>query len=87
MTREARNIRLFQSFPKDSGIVKQEDSENGSCHYQFERSDVNMVVVPNEEIRKKLQEYFYEISSSDRRMEQFKKNMLPIISYDDLHKW
>lgn len=82
-----REWRLVPTkYAVDSGIVEIDNSDN-SHYYKFKRSDVNMVVVPNEEMRKRLQEYFYNISIEDKRLLQYKENMLPIINYDDLHKW
>lgn len=67
------------------GIV---EGSSGVAHYKFNRSDVNMVVVPNEDIRIKLLNYFLDIpNDSEERLVQFKENPLPIIHYDDLQKW
>ena len=66
------------------GIV----DERNVANYKFNRSDVNMVVVPNEDIRVELLDYFLKIpNDSEERLVQFKKNPLPIIHYDDLQKW
>lgn len=60
----------------------------GLMFYKFRREDVNMVVVPNEEMRKIVLEYFEGlISSQDARERTFGENPPPIISYDDLLKW
>ena len=57
-------------------------------YYKFKWNDVNMVVVPNEDIRIKLLNYFLNIpNDSEERLIQFKENPLPIIHYDDLQKW
>ncbi|WMJ09133.1 abortive infection system antitoxin AbiGi family protein [Nitrosomonas sp. sh817] len=67
------------------GIVNEISNE---AYYKFNRSDVNMVVVPNEDIRIKLLNYFLNIpNDSEERLVQFKENPLPIIHYDDLQKW
>ncbi len=69
-----------------SGSVRYGDE--GLMFYKFEREDVNMVVVPNEEMRKIVLDYFEGlINSQDARECAFGKNPPPIISYDDLLKW
>ena len=56
--------------------------------YKFKRSDVNMIVVPNDEIRSLVLDYFLsQKSSNDPRLKSFGDNPLPIINYDDLHRW
>jgi hypothetical protein len=62
----------------------------GLMFYKFEREDVNMVVVPNEEMRKIVLDYFEGLISSPNtsaREHAFGENPPPIISYDDLLKW
>ncbi len=64
------------------------DEKNNVAHYKFNRDDVNMVVVPNEEMRTLVLNHFLNLpDSGDERMNQFRKNPLPIIHYDDLQKW
>ncbi|WP_297323756.1 abortive infection system antitoxin AbiGi family protein [Nitrosomonas sp.] len=63
-------------------------SDNNSFYYKFNRKDVNMVVVPNEEMRSTVLDYFLSLrSSDDSRLQDFGANVLPIINYDDLQKW
>lgn len=62
--------------------------EKGLMFYKFQREDVNMVVVPNEELRKVVLVFFEELAESQNAREQkFGENPPPIISYDDLIKW
>lgn len=56
--------------------------------YNFNRSDVNMIVVPNEDMRLMVFDYFLSLrTSSDERLKQYGINPLPVINYDDLHRW
>lgn len=66
--------------------VKAEEGE--CCYYSFRRKDVNMVVVPNEEMRGAVLEYFLSLrASEDGRLKEFGENPLPVINYDDLQRW
>jgi len=61
---------------------------NGFGYYRFKRKDVNMIVVPNEEMRTCVLDYFLSLKqSTDVDLQEFGKNPLPIINYDDLQKW
>jgi hypothetical protein len=69
-----------------SGSV--ELGEGGSIAYKFNRSDVNVVVTPNDEIRTDVLKYFLNLKDDpDPRLKAFSENPLPVITYDDLHKW
>lgn len=62
--------------------------ESVSSYFSFEKKDVNMIVVPNEEIREMVVEYFIDLrKSDDERLRQFGLNILPVVNYDDLHRW
>jgi len=62
--------------------------ESDSFYYRFERSDLNMVVVPNDEMRTLVLDYFLSLrTSTDQRLRRFGDNPVPIINYDDLHHW
>jgi hypothetical protein len=70
-----------------SGAAKREEAGDHFL-YPFERSDVNMVVVPNEEIRSDVLEYFIGLrQSDDERLRRFGENPLPVINYDDMNRW
>lgn len=70
-----------------SGAAKNQHGTN-CLFYSFRREDVNMVVVPNEELRSCVLDYFLNLrKSSDERLRQFGIDPLPIINYDDLHRW
>ncbi|WP_293008310.1 abortive infection system antitoxin AbiGi family protein [Nitrosomonas sp.] len=83
-----REWRLVpSSLDQLSGIVIQIQNDN-SHYYKFYREDVNMVVVPNEDIRKKMLDYFLSIPNvQNDRLYKFKENLLPIIHYEDLQNW
>ncbi|MGJ0484759.1 MAG: abortive infection system antitoxin AbiGi family protein [Methylomicrobium sp.] len=70
-----------------SGAAKM-SADGSSLSYLFKREHVNMVVVPNEELRICVLDYFLELrNSSDDRLKQFGIDILPVITYDDLHRW
>ena len=70
-----------------SGVATRE-SNTDAWFYKFDRADVNMVVVPNEEMRSEVLNYFLGLkTSTDTRLKKFSANPLPVISYDDLHRW
>lgn len=69
-----------------SGSIKKD--EKGCLFYKFKRDDVNVILVPNEEIRNNISNFFKElIVSEDANEQSFGKNPPPIISYDALLKW
>lgn len=83
--------REWRLVPSDlsliSGAAKREESSDHFL-FPFERSDVNMVVVPNEEIRSDVLEYFIGLrTSNDQRLRRFGENPLPVINYDDMNRW
>jgi Putative abortive phage resistance protein AbiGi, antitoxin len=70
-----------------SGAAKLKDGTS-AYFYSFDRNDVNMIVVPNEELRTVVLNYFLSLSNSaDERLKRFAENPLPVINYDDLHRW
>ena len=47
-----------------------------------------MIVVPNDEVRTVVLKYFLSLgNSADDRLKSFAENPLPVINYDDLHRW
>jgi hypothetical protein len=47
-----------------------------------------MVVTPNDEIRTEALRFLLGLErEADDRLKEFGRNPLPIITYDDLHKW
>ncbi|MHB1024740.1 MAG: abortive infection system antitoxin AbiGi family protein [Desulfobacteria bacterium] len=69
-----------------SGSV--EIDSNGLYQYKFKRIDVNVVVTPNDEIRNEVLRFLIALESEkDTRLKEFGENPLPVITYDDLHKW
>ena len=83
--------REWRLVPSDlsliSGAARREEGTD-HFYYLFDRSDVNMVVVPNEEMRCDVLEYFISLrGSNDARLRNFGANPLPVINYDDTNKW
>lgn len=70
-----------------SGAAKLRDGTE-TYFYPFDRNDVNMIVVPNDEMRSVVLKYFLSLgNSADERLKSFAENPLPVINYDDLHRW
>jgi len=64
------------------------DESKDIYFYKFNRNDVNMVVTPNDEIRTGVLRFLLALEKeADDRLKKFAKNPVPIITYDDLHKW
>lgn len=71
-----------------ASVVSISIPESNNAYFSFEREDVNMIVVPNEEIREKVTEYFIGLrDESNERLKRFGLNLLPVVNYDDLHRW
>jgi hypothetical protein len=83
-----REWRLVPSFANViSGIIERDEIED-CWYYKFSRNDVNVVVTPNDEIRTEVIKYLITLEKeSDTRLVVFGENPLPVITYDDLHKW
>ncbi len=83
-----REWRLVPSIFTNISCTAKPSTDGQSSEYKFHRKAVNVIVVPNEEIRTSVLEYFLSLrASGDTRLKEFGENILPIISYDDLHKW
>jgi hypothetical protein len=82
-----REWRLVPSnLAVSSGAAVKDDS--GHVFFPFQRSDVNMITVPNEELRTVVLEYFISLRGSDnQRLKEFGMNPLAVINYDDLNRW
>lgn len=83
-----REWRLVPSrFNEIAGVVQKRD-DSGGLYYMFDRNDVNMIVVPNEEVRLQVLEYLLSHrGSADARLRSFGIDPPPVISYDDLNRW
>lgn len=94
---ETREIDLYYKEREWRLVPSRLNVTSGSCqaiegsdsfYYSFQRSDVNMVVVPNDEIRTSVLDYFLSLRGhADLRLRQFGDNPVPIINYDELHHW
>lgn len=62
--------------------------ENSEFYFKFSRNDINMIVVPNNEIRIAVGKHLEQFKDSDdARLREFSENPISILNYDDLHKW
>lgn len=72
----------------ESGAAKKRPDDTVHYYYSFERSDVNMVVVPNEDLRTDVLKYFIGLrEDKDARIQRFAEDLLPVINYDDMNQW
>ena len=83
--REWRLVPLYGNLASGSVI---HDNSKDIYFYIFNRNDVNMVVTPNDDIRTEVLRFLLglEREAADR-LKEFARNPLPIVTYDDLHKW
>ena len=71
----------------DSGLAAYNDDLK-YFQYVFGPAAVNMIVVPNDEMRSQVLGFLLGLTDSpDPRLRDFALNPLPIISYDDLQRW
>lgn len=83
-----REWRLVPSKLSETSGVYTKVQNSDSFLYKFRREDVNMIVVPNEEMRNEVLRYFLSLADSpDSRLKAFGDNPLPVVNYDDLHRW
>lgn len=83
--REWRLVPTTMTVTSGSAVLQ---TGTDNFFYKFAREDVNMVVVPNEEMRTTVLNYLLALRDSvDPRMNAFGANALPVINYDDLHRW
>ena len=83
--REWRLVPCGLSYSSGAAIL----SPNAThVSYKFSRTDVHVIVVPNEEMRTTVLEYFLLLrESNDIRLSEFGHNVLPVVNYDDLQRW
>jgi len=56
--------------------------------YKFTRSDINMIVAPNNDSRTRVVEFLSSLSASpDMRLKAFAQSPIPVICYDELRRW
>lgn len=61
---------------------------DGRYFFVFDSRDVNMILVPNQDCRSAVMDYFSGLSNSDdERLKSFGSNDIPVICYDDLRRW
>jgi hypothetical protein len=65
-----------------------ENKEGGDYYVQFSRSDINMVIVPNSDIKRNIYNLFKEWTSSpDDKLKSFAVDPPSIIIYDEVKNW
>ena len=82
-----REWRIIPSHSAGKIKLITEDGD-GLFFLQFSRKDVNVIVVPNEEIRRSAVDYFISLrNSTDPRLKSFGDNIPPVVNYDELNRW
>jgi hypothetical protein len=82
--------REWRLVPLRSGVISGSVifDEVGQAFYKFKRSDVHLVITPDQDTRKEVLKYFSSLEvEADGRLLEFYENPLPVIVYDDLKKW
>lgn len=70
---------------KINGSIKELD---GYTYVNFTRKDINMIVVPNSDIKRSAFHYFNSLQTSDdKRLKEFGDDLPSIIVYDELRNW
>ncbi len=83
-----REWRLVPSNLSEQAGHSKIDEATKRCTYQFQRADVNMIVVPNEASRLHVLQYLLGlVASPSERLKAFAVDPPPIINYDDLDRW
>lgn len=82
-----REWRIIPSVLSDAAKLSKIDADN-NVYIPFERGDINMIVVPNEQIRIAVTDHLLSLkNSSDSRLKEFGSDLLPVVNYDELHRW
>lgn len=81
-----REWRIVPLHGNSSSVVR--DKETNIYSYIFNRSDINVVVTPNDDTRTEVLRFLLGLENeADDRLKEFARNPLPIITYDDLYNW
>lgn len=67
-----------------AGLIteKTDGNEKNSYHLSFNRSDINVIVVPNEEVRHRVMHYFLSTKNPS-----YTESIPPVVNYDELNMW
>lgn len=94
---ETREIDLYYKerewklVPMQANIISnsvEHDKTNNCYIYKFDRKDVNVIITPNNDMRMEVLKFFLSLQDeADIRLKNFAKDLLPVVTYDDLHKW
>jgi len=80
--------REWRLIPLNGNISSGCDSSRNLYYYKFERSDVNVVITPNNDMRVEVIKFFLNLhNENESRLKNFSSDLLPIVTYDDLKKW
>lgn len=64
------------------------DKEKNTCHYKFNRKDVNCIIVPDIDMRKKVNNYLNSFGKDEQQhLKEFTEDPPPVFVYDDLRRW
>lgn len=81
-----REWRIIPSALADLAGLTTTDKDD--IYIPFDRKDINMIVVPNEQSRMAVTNYLLSLKgSSDSRLNEFGTDLLPVVNYDELHRW
>lgn len=72
--------------PESIEQIRKDEADN--FFYNFNRTDVNMILTPCAEVRVSVIRFLNELGNkTDVRLREFAENPLSVIAYDDLCKW
>lgn len=64
------------------------NKEEKLCYYKFHRKDINCIIVPDIDMRKKVNKYFNSLSNNEQEhLKEFTEDPPPVFVYDDLRRW
>ena len=80
------NEREWRVIPYYASLIRKKIEEiNGDYYVKFNRDDVRIIIVPNDDIKNMLIEYLLGLKNEeDLRLREFGQNLPPIINYDEL---
>ena len=77
-----REWRIIQyEHPVNIGLINKVGDE---YLIPFSRENIRIVIVPNDEIKNKVNDYFINLNYDDKRLKTFRSNLVTVINYDDI---
>lgn len=68
-----------------SGVL---EIDNKDFLYKFDRKDVNVIITPNNDLRAEVINFLLKLSTEDDpRLQLFSHDLVPVVTYDELHRW